>query len=91
MKVLVAIEFIFILHVILLSKLTPKYLHDLRKKFPSIHCKMRLNWLSSMGEVDDWILLFTGFYVPSLTPRIYCREDAFQLPENITFIVVCLI
>jgi hypothetical protein len=57
-------------HVILLSKITPRYFTGLTKgDIPFIHCKMSLRGPESIRKVDGLRLIFIDFYVPAFTPR----------------------
>jgi hypothetical protein len=56
---------------------------------PSIHCKMSLRGPNCMRKVDGLSLIFIGFYVPVLTPRLNNTETLFQLSENRTLFAVC--
>jgi len=55
----------------------------------SIHCKRSFDRLSSMGEIDDLGLFFSGLCVPGLTPRFYWIGADLQTSENMTFLAIC--
>jgi hypothetical protein len=37
----------------------------------SVHCKKRVRWSNSMGELACPSLVFIEFYVPALTPGLH--------------------
>jgi hypothetical protein len=62
-----------------------------KRNVPSIQCKKRLRFSNSMSEIDFLSLVFIDFYVPALTPRLYCIKTALQLTENIALLALCRI
>jgi hypothetical protein len=58
------------IHVILLSKITPRYFTLLTYKWdiPSIQCKRRIRRSISMSEVDRPSLFLIDFNIPMYTP-----------------------
>jgi hypothetical protein len=74
------------LHVILLSKVTPRYF---RGDALSIHCKMSLRESKSMRKLNGPSLVFVDFYVPALAQSLNFTETSLQLSENIKLSGVC--
>jgi hypothetical protein len=50
----------------------------------SIHYRTSLQGPKSMSKLDGLSLIFIGFYVLALTPRLSSTETSLQLSENIT-------
>jgi hypothetical protein len=61
---------VYSLHIILISKITPRYFMIDEEGIPSIQCKMKLKGPKSVRKVDSLSLIFIDFYVPTLTPHL---------------------
>jgi hypothetical protein len=84
-KDLASVISIWFLHVILLSKVTPKYVTLFTRECLVRLAVRRQGLYKSSGEIDLQIFPFIDLYVPALTPRIHCSEAALQFSENTTF------
>jgi hypothetical protein len=62
-----------------------------KRNVPSIQRKKRLRGSNSVREVDCLSLIFIDFYVPALTPRLYCIKTELQLSENKALLALCRI
>jgi hypothetical protein len=59
-----------------LTKITPRYFHNLQGDIPSIQRKMSLSVSKSARKVDGPSLIFIGFYISTLTPHLNNTELA---------------
>jgi hypothetical protein len=69
LKVLASVICICNLHVILLSKITPRYYYMFHEgDVPPVQCEASLRWSKSREDGPSHI--FVDFNVPALTPRL---------------------
>jgi hypothetical protein len=84
-KALATVLFIGCLHVILLSKVTLRYVtlftKEMSHPFSSTSVSTRRNKSPEF--------LFIDLYVPVFTPRIHCSEALLQFAENMRFMFLC--
>jgi hypothetical protein len=67
LKALASVISMCSLHIILLSKSTPRYFYMIDEgNIPPIHCKMNLRGPKSMRKVDYLSLILIDFYVPKV-------------------------
>jgi hypothetical protein len=82
-KALASVLSIWCLHMILLSKVTPRYV----TLFTNV-CLVRLvvvrrqGLFKSSGEIDRPSVSIIDLHVPALTPRIHCSEATLQCSEK---------
>jgi hypothetical protein len=86
-KELATVLSILCLNVILLSKVTPRYVTVVRKGMSrQSSCSTFSGNLKSSGDMIRLSFPFINPHVPALTPRIPCSEASLQFAENATFV-----
>jgi hypothetical protein len=71
LKALASIISMCNLHVIFISKITPRYFAIYKWNVFPIQCEARLRRSTTTREVDPPSLILIYFYIPALTPCLY--------------------
>jgi len=88
--------FMYILHVIIVSKVNTDLLYMIYIwDVSSFECKLSIDLSTSMKERererDGLSLVFIDSYISVLTSRLCCSEAPLQLSEDITVFAICCI
>jgi hypothetical protein len=89
-KALTTVLLIWCLHVILLSKVTLRFITLFTKELSPHSVVVCLPGTLS-GGINRLSFLFIDLYVPVFIPRIHCSEASFHFAQNMTLTFLCCV